>query len=151
MFNQILKFALVSSVWVYLRTRWKRLVGCGSAILVVTHLHSEYLEYVTALPASDPTAEAAGEHLLLALVLKNGAIAMAMLVAIVPEFRRSRRRKPQPDNNKAPRPQVVSGAPRESVDSEPPQETADDGFDFLRHQRKLATRSDQIIRSKPSK
>lgn len=86
--------------------------------------------------------------MLLALVLKNVAIGMAILVAVLPEFRRSRRRERRPNKS---RPEVASSAHPKSMDAALSEEIGDDGFDFLRHPRKLANRSEQIIRGKPSK
>ena len=151
MFNHLLKLAVVSGAWFYLRTRWKRLLACSAAALAAIHLHGEYVEYVTTLPASASQAVAAGEYMLLALIVKNAVVGISILVVIVPELRRSNGRTRGLKDEAGARPDVASNSDHKPVESAPFKEIRDDGFDFLRHSRKLATRSEKIISGKPSK
>ena len=150
MLNHLLRLALVSTAWLYLRTRWKRLLACAAAALIAIHLHAEYVEYVATLPASAPAAVATGDHLLLALILKNVVVGVSILVVIVPELWRSPGRRRQPKHEAGARPGVAASTDHGPVEAAPSNEGGDDGFDFLRHPRKLASRSEQIIRGKPS-
>ena len=147
MLKHVLKLAFVSSVVLYLRNRWQRLAWCAGAILVAAYAHSEYLDYVAALPAGSREAGAAREYVLLSFVLKNTVIGTAILSFIVPELWRFQRRHRR-----------ITG--RQSIDRTPPEvnqsKRADvaasgDGFDFLRHGHKLSTRNEQVIRDKRSR
>ena len=145
MLNQILKLAFVSSALLFLRQRWRRLCWCTAVILTAVYVHSEYLDYVAALPGGMPEAVEASEHMLVAFVLKNTAIGVSILAAIVPELRRSWQRRRRDTTV-----ETVDGASKNVPDSkEAEQRNRDDGFDFLRHRRKLSSRTEQIMREKP--
>ena len=145
MLNQILKFTLISSVALFLRKRWKRLSACALAIVAAFYIHGEYLDYVGALPAGTPAAAQAGEYLLTVFLLKNAVIAAAVLVVIVLEVRASRGK----GTAHARQENAASSSPEDA----PPSSGAGqgDGFDFLRHRRTLASRSEQVIRGKPAR
>lgn len=148
----MVKIVLVSSVLAYLRTRWRRLAACGAAIVAAVYLHGEYLAYM-AIATPEATVSAGG-GVLLAFVLKNAVIFVALIVAVLPEVRNGLRRV---SRRGAIRTSDAKSAPRkphrgERGATEPSGEDAvEDAFDFLRHRRKLSTPADRIIGSKPSR
>ncbi|MDE0451171.1 MAG: hypothetical protein OXI90_05315 [Gammaproteobacteria bacterium] len=146
MLNQILKLAFVSSAALFLRKRWQRLSWCTAVILAAIYAHSEYLDYVAALPVGTREAAEVSEHLLMAFVLKNTAIVISILAAILPDLRRPRNRR-----GRGSRAAPVGGASPDVKDTvETEERSCGDGFDFVRHRRKLLTRTEQIMRDKPS-
>ena len=152
MLNHLLKFALVSCVVIFLRQRWKRLTASAAAILIAAYTHSEYLDYVAALPVGSNEAMAASDYVLLAFVLKNTIIGIAILGVIGPEFRRLKHERSRVDSATRARSKTLGQNPPKIAESDQSQNADfDDGFDFLRRRRKLLTRNDQLIRSKPSK
>ena len=46
MLNQLTKFVLIASAWMWLKPRWKGLAFLIAIILLVNILHGEFLEYV---------------------------------------------------------------------------------------------------------
>ena len=46
MLNQLIKLALVTSIWVWLKPRWRGLAVLIAIVLLVNILHREYLDYV---------------------------------------------------------------------------------------------------------
>ena len=53
MLNQLLKFTLVSSLLLWLKPRWRGLLGLSVFVLLVHILHAEYLGYVELSGNSD--------------------------------------------------------------------------------------------------
>lgn len=150
MLNQLLKFTLVSGFLLWLRRRWKWLAGCGGVILAVMYLHGEFLDYVEALPAGSEGAALAGEYIAVAFAIKNIVIFASLLTYFLVEMRASKRRRGHgTDAVDMPR-TTEPGASRGSSMSEDETE-ADDGFDFLRHGRKLESRAEKIVKSKQPK
>lgn len=150
MLNQIIKLAVVSGVAVFLRPRWKRLSACAFAILVAAYGHSEYLEFVAALPPGSGRLASAGEYMLLAFALKNIVIGIAIIAAILPEMRRcwSKDRLGSTDESAQTR---AVGMARPKIGESAPStgRVQGDGFDFLRDGRKLSSQADRLIRDKP--
>ena len=145
---QLLKAAMVSVFLMWLRHRWKWLAACVAAILAATHLHAEFLDYVAALPAGSNCATTANRFIPLAFVLKNAVILGSLLVYFLFEVRRrktSRRGPAAAASSRAPVESMPGGAPASETDE------ADDGFDFLRHGRKLESRAERVIKRKPAR
>lgn len=150
MLNQLLKFTLVSGFLLWLRRRWKWLVGCGGVIAAAMYLYSEFLDYVEALPPGSEEAPSAGDYIAVAFAIKNVVIFASLLTYFLVEMRASKRRpkdRPVVDiagaSEPGPSPRRGSARGEESK--------ADDGFDFLRHGRKLDNRADKVIGSKRAK
>ena len=150
MLNQILKFAVFSSIALFLRTRWKRLSTCIAAILVAVYAHSEYLDYVAALPVDTREAVGASQYVLAGFVLKNSVIIVAILAVVVPELRQSQRRRRRARAAESSRKTVAKASPKLAESGVADETGYGDGFDFLRHRRKLRTRNEQIIGDKLS-
>ena len=151
MLNQLLKFTLVSGFLLWLRRRWKWLAGCGGVILAAMYLHGEFLDYVEALPAGSEGAALAGEYIAVAFAIKNIVIFASLLTYFLVEMRASkRRRRHGADAVDMPRSTEPRASSRGSSMSEDDAK-ADDGFDFLRHGRKLESRADKVIGSKRAK
>ena len=151
MLNQILKLAVVSSVALFFRPRWKRLSACTFAILAAAYAHSEYLDFVAALSAGSGKAASAGEYMLLAFALKNIVIGIAVVAAILPELRRGRRGRRRASADEPAQSEAVGKASPKIVESALSSKTEQgDGFDFLRDGRKLPTRAERLLRDKPS-
>ena len=149
MLNQLLKFTLVSGFLLWLRRRWKWLAGCGGVIAAAMYLHGEFLDYVDALPPGSEEAAFAGEYIAVAFAIKNVVIFASLLTYFLVEMRASkRRRKDRPvlGSNRIAEPDP--SLERSSVGKNDYRE--DDGFDFLRHGRKLDSRADKVIKAKPS-
>ncbi len=151
MLNQLLKFTLVSAFLMWLRRRWKWLAGCGGVIVAAMYLHGEFLDYVEALVPGSEEAAIAGEYIAVAFAIKNVMIFASLLTYFLVEMRASTR--PRKDRSGtggiaviAQRGLTSRGGSPSGDDSQP-----DDGFDFLRHRRKLEGRAEKIIKSKPSR
>lgn len=148
MLNQLLKFTLVSGFLLWLRRRWKWLVGCGAVIAAAMYLHGEFLDYVDALPLGSEEATVAGDYIAAAFAIKNVVIFASLLTYFLVEMQSSkRRRRDRPvsvDVGATVEPR--SAARRGSVGGD--ESKADDGFGFLRHGRKLENRADKVIGSK---
>lgn len=145
--NALLKVALVASLSRFLRPRWKRVAGCVVAISVALYLHADFLEYARA--ARDSTVT--DDWLLAAFVAKYMIISGAVLAFVILELRD---RHPDGARTATPHrpPQASSaGAAPSENDASPSPATNGDGFDFLRGRRELETRTEKLIRSKPSK
>lgn len=148
MLNQLLKFTLVSGFLLWLRRRWKWLLGCASVIVAAMYLHAEFLAYVAALPPESDRAAAASEYISVAFFAKNVVILGSLLTYFLVEMRASRRNRDRPRLASSP------AAPRQNTASEAGSaandDATDDGFDFLRHGRKLENRAEKVIKGKPS-
>ncbi len=148
MLNQLLKFTLVSGFLLWLRRRWKWLLGCASVIVAAMYLHAEFLAYVAALPPESDRAAAASEYISVAFFAKNVVILVSLLTYFLGEMRASRRSRDRPRRASSP------AAPRQNSASEAGSaandDATDDGFDFLRHGRKLENRAEKVIKGKPS-
>src|SRR5688572_7725922 len=46
MLNQILKFTVITSLWLWLKPRWRALLAFIVSIVLITVVHSEYVNYV---------------------------------------------------------------------------------------------------------
>ena len=142
---------MVVTILARLRRRWKWLAACVAATLAAIYLHAEFLDYVAALPAGSHQAVTASGYIPLAFVLKNTVIAASLLVYFLSEVRTSRRRKA---NRRGWAEASSNRAGAESISGEasaPDDAKAGDGFDFLRHGRKLESRAEKVIKRKPAR
>ena len=150
MLNQLLKFTLVSGFLLWLRRRWKWLAGCGGVIAAAMYLHGEFLDYVEAMPPGSEEATIAGDYIAVAFAVKNVVIFASLLTYFLVEMRASkRRRKDRPAVDIAGTSETGPSPRRVAVRDD--DSTADDGFDFLRHGRKLENRADKVIGGKRKK
>lgn len=150
MLNQLLKFTLVSGFLRWLRRRWKWLLGCASVIVAAMYLHAEFLAYVAALPPESDRAAAASEYISVAFFAKNVVILGSLLTYFSVEMRASRRSRDRHRRAASlvvlPPGQNTAAEAGSGADDNAP----DDGFDFLRHGRKLENRAETVIKGKPS-
>ena len=157
----LVKAAGASGVLLLLRPRWKWLASCFGAALLCQYLYAEYVEYVRLL-ADMGDVDVLGSWLPAALIAKNAAIVLLALAYMSFEFRlakRQRNSRTGADSAEVGRIKPLAKARRrevvdvthESSPASPARDaattTADDGFDFLRHGRKLRTRTEKIMRS----
>ena len=150
MLNQLLKFTLVSGFLLWLRRRWKWLAGCGGVIAAAMYLHGEFLDYVQALRPGSEEATIAGDYIAAAFAVKNVVIFASLLTYFLVEMRASkRRRKDGPPVDVAGTSEAGPSPRRGAVRDD--DSKADDGFDFLRHGRKLENRADKVIGGKRKK
>ena len=151
MLNQLLKFTLVSGFLLWLRRRWKWLAGCGGVIAAAMYLHGEFLDYVAALPPGSEEAAFAGDYIAVAFAVKNVVILASLLTYFLVEMRASkRRRKDMTDSDRADMTNASRSSSRRGYGGEDDAK-ADDGFDFLRHGRKLDSRAEKVIKTRLSK
>ena len=138
---------MASTVLMWLRGRWKWLAACVAAILVAIYLHAEFLGYVAALPEGSNRATTASRYIPLAFVLKNAVILGSLLTYFLFEMRQRKasRRRPAAASSRAAVESIPGGTPASETDK------ADDGFDFLRHGRKLESRAEKVIKRKPAR
>ena len=151
MLNQLLKFTLVSGLLLWLRRRWKWLAGCGAVIAMAMYLHGEFLDYIEALPPGSEAAAIAGEYIAVAFAAKNVVIFASLLTYFLVEMRASKRRRKDRVGvgGMAGTTEPPQSPRRGSMSGDDPK--ADDGFDFLRHGRKLDSRAEKVIKTKPAK
>jgi len=126
MFNQLLKITLVTTVWFWLKPRWRGLLLLGVFVVLVNILHSEYLDYV----------QISGDQVFLvwSYVVKWAALALSFLVyflfgAIGVKVK----------------PPVVSKEEPKALNPADSTQNKNDGFDFLRNKKHLKSRADKII------
>lgn len=147
----LVKAAGASGVLDVLRPRWKWLAACLGAGLLAHYLYAEYVEYVRLL-ADAGVVDAISRRLSAAFVGKNAAIIVLAVAYLCFEVRLAKRHRTgtQAGASRG-RP---SGKARPSEIAEGTQESgppavnaaADDGFDFLRHGRKLESRAEKLMR-----
>ena len=157
MLAQILRLTMFAAIAMWVRRRWKRLGACAAAILAAVYAHGEFLHFVAALPAGSEQVLTAGEYVPLSFVLKHTVIVGALFAYLMLEVRAWRRKADRRARAITPR-QTTPGTSSTSAESCPdgalsPQDTgsADDGFDFLRHDRALENRAQKVIKSKPER
>ena len=126
MFNQLLKFTLISSILLWLKPRWRGLLALSVLVILVHVLHSEYLGYV----------ELSGDRSLLiwSYVFKWTVLVLGVLVYLFLSLSGLKR-------NVTP-----AGRSGKRKDAEVQKAVAtDDGFDFLREKKQLQSRADKVI------
>ena len=162
MLRRLFGWAFATTGFLWLRPRWKWLASCVGFVLLAEYLHGEYVEYILLL-APVRGGDAIVGPLSAAFALKNGAIVVLVVVYACFEIwlakrRRqgtkkieggSRKRAVSASNGDNPHQNGERSEARDDQDEPPPASPdTDDGFDFLRHGRKLRTRSEKIMERK---
>lgn len=150
MLNQLLKFTLVSGFLLWLRRRWKWLLGCASVIVAAMYLHAEFLAYIEALPPESDRAAAASQYISVAFFAKNVVILGSLLTYFLVEMRASRRNRDRSRRAASPAARSPGQNTTAEAGSAANYDAPNDGFDFLRHGRKLENRAEKVIKGKPS-
>jgi hypothetical protein len=126
MFNQLLKITLFTSVWLWLKPRWRGLLAIIVFVLLVNILHREYLDYVS---ISEDKA-----MLVWSFVVKWGLIIIGVLLYFLSAALGG---KPA---------QAKTGKTKAGVEASPQTRTDDDdGFNFLREKKTLENRADKLL------
>jgi len=126
MFNQILKITLFTTIWFWLKPRWRSLLAFTAFVLLVHFLHREYLDYVE---ISGDQGFLVWSYLLKWVLLLSGLTTYLVFGGTgikAPSTKRSH-------GNQA------ETAVESSTNNE------DDGFDFLREKRHLQSQADKLI------
>ena len=147
--------------FLWLRARWKWLASCLGLALLTNYLHGEYVEYIQLL-ASIREGDAVVGSLSAAYALKNVVVVGLIVAYLWFEVRLAKGRKqgtPRVAGSRKHGFTASKGASRHANEEhseakddqdEPPPASpdTDDGFDFLRHGRRLRTRSEKIMERK---
>lgn len=126
MLNQLLKFTLVTTVWFWLKPRWRGLLALSLFVVLVNVLHNEYLDYV----------QISGDQMFLvwSYVVKWALLTLSFLAYFL--FGAVGVKIKAPAETKT--------APK-SLDVTTNNRNKNDGFDFLRNKKHLQSRADKII------
>lgn len=126
MLNQILKFTVITSIWLWLKPRWRALLAFIVSIVIITVAHSEYVKYV----------EISGNQgfLVWSYILKWSALLICIIVyALVTAWGIGGKRTVSAKVENGP----VKLAPRI--------EGQNDGFDFIRRKKKLDSQAEKLL------
>lgn len=126
MFNQLLKITLVTTVWFWLKPRWRGLLILSVFVVLVNVLHSEYLNYV----------EISGDQMFLvwSYIVKWALLGLSFLAYFLFGAVGVKVKPP-----------VESKTESKSSDSVISGHNKNDGFDFLRNKKHLESRADKIL------
>lgn len=130
MLNQILKFTLFTSLWMWLRPRWRGLLALIVFIGLVTLGHGEYLDYVK---LSGDSSFLIWSYAVKWLLIATGLLMYFLLVVMWPKPRKASEGRSAGGKGQA----ATSGGKPE-----------DDGFDFLRNKKRLQTRAEKLLDEK---
>ncbi len=126
MLNQLLKFTVITSIWFWLKPRWRALLAFVVSIVIITVLHREYVNYV----------EISGNQTFLvwSYILKWSALLICILVYWLVSawgigVKKSAATKSEPGLAK----------PVQK------QEGPDDGFDFIRRKKRLNSQAEKLL------
>lgn len=158
MLRAISRLAFASSIFLLLRPRWKWLASCVGLAVLAEYIYGEYVEFVQLL-ASMGEGDSIVGSLSAVFALKNVLLAGLLVAYIGFEVRLAKRKregastvggKGEPGFSAAEggSPGEKGGRPEASdgqTSRHPSAADGDDGFDFLRHGRKLRTRSEKIM------
>lgn len=158
MLRGISSLVFASSGFLLLRPRWKWLASCAGLVVLAEYIYGEYVEFVQLL-ASMGEGDSIVGSLSAVFALKNVLLAGLLVAYIGFEVRLAKRKregaptiggKGEPGFSAAEGGSLGDkGGHPEASDGQnkPPSVVADgdDGFDFLRHGRKLRTRSEKIM------
>ena len=127
MFNQLLKFTLITTVWFWLKPRWRGLLILSVFVVLVNMLHGEYVSYV----------EISGDQTFLvwSYIVKWTLLGLSFLVYFLFGAVGVKVKPP-----------VESKTEAKSSDSANSIHNKNDGFDFLRNKKHLESRADKIIK-----
>jgi len=126
MLNQILKFTVITSIWLWLKPRWRALLAFIVSIVIINVLHSEYVKYVEISGNQD--------FLVWSYILKWSAMLFCILAYLLVNVWGISSKKTLPVK-----------AANESARVAPRVEGQDDGFDFLRRKKKLNSQSEKLL------
>lgn len=132
MLNQILKFTVITSIWLWLKPRWRALLAFILSLVIINVLHREYVNYV----------EISGNQVFLvwSYILKWSAMLICILAyLLVSAWGISGKKTP---------PAKVANEP---VKLTPKIEGQDDGFDFLRRKKKLNSQAEKLLETSKAK
>lgn len=130
MFNQLLKITLFTSVWLWLKPRWRGLLAIIVFVLLVNILHREYLDYVS---ISEDKA-----MLVWSFVVKWGLIIIGVLLYFLSATLGGKPAQARP----AAKDKAGTDTPRQAGKPE----GGDDGFNFLREKKVLENRADKLLK-----
>lgn len=130
MLNQILRFTLFTSIWMWLRPRWRGLLALVVFVGLVTLGHGEYLDYVT---LSGDSSFLIWSYAVKWLLIATGLLAYFLLVVMWPKPGKAKQGKSTGGKGQA----AVSAGKSE-----------DDGFDFLRNKKRLQNRAEKLLDEK---
>ena len=153
----LVKAAGASGVLDVLRPRWRWLAACLGAGLLMHYLYGEYVEHVRLLVDLGAVDTTSG-RLSAAFIGKNAAIVLLAVAYLCFEVRLAKRHRTAGTHvdsadvsrgspSTRTRRREIAEATHESTQpaSDAANTAADDGFDFLRHGRKLETRAKEIM------
>lgn len=126
MLNQILKFTVITSIWLWLKPRWRALLAFVISIVIITVAHREYVNYV----------EISGNQtfLIWSYILKWSALLISTIAYwLVSAWGISVKKSASTMTASEP----VRPAPRV--------EGQDDGFDFIRSKKKLNSQAEKLL------
>ncbi len=126
MFNQLLKITLFTSLWLWLKPRWRGLLAIIVFVLLVNILHREYLDYVS---ISEDKA-----MLIWSFVVKWGLIIIGVLLYFLSAALGGKPAQAKTGKTKA----GVEPSRKNGADG-------DDGFNFLREKKTLENRADKLL------
>ena len=126
MLNQILRITVITSVWLWLKPRWRALLAFIASIVIISIAHREYVNYV----------EISGNQsfLVWSYILKWSALLICILVYWLVSAWGIGMKKPVTPKSSAEPARPASGT-----------EGQDDGFDFLRRKKKLLSQADKLL------
>jgi len=132
MLNQILKFTVITSVWLWLKPRWRALLAFVVSIILITIAHREYLNYVGISGNQG--------FLVWSYILKWSALLVCIIVyLLVSAWGIS-------SKTSAPAKSVT-----EPVRPVPRVEGQDDGFDFIRRKKRLNSQAEKLLEASKAK
>jgi len=133
MLNQILKFTVLTSVWLWLKPRWRALLAFIVSIVVITVLHREYVNYV----------EISGNQgfLVWSYILKWSALLVCIITYLLVSAWGISSKKPPPAAMAATEPARLA----QRVEGQ------DDGFDFIRRKKKLNSQAEKLLQASKAK
>jgi hypothetical protein len=126
MFNQILKITLFTTIWFWLKPRWRSLLAFTVYVLFVHYLHREYLDYVE---ISGDQGFLVWSYVLKWVLLVSG-LATYLIFGGIGVKAPPTKRPPRDQNETA---------------TDPSTSNEDDGFDFLREKKHLQSQADKLI------
>jgi hypothetical protein len=126
MLNQILKFTVLTSVWLWLKPRWRALLAFIVSIIIITVAHREYLNYV----------EISGNQgfLVWSYILKWSALLVCIVAYLLASAWGLSSKKP-----------AAAAAATEPARLAQRVEGQDDGFDFLRRKKRLNSQAEKLL------
>lgn len=132
MLNQILKVTMITSIWLWLKPRWRALLAFIVSIVIITVVHREYVNYV----------EISGNQAFLvwSYILKWSALLLCILVYWLVTAWGIGVKKPTRATS--------TGKPAAPL---PKTDGQDDGFDFLRRKKKLNSQAEKLLEASKAK